>query len=161
MTNDAMMITKIKNIYIMLLHAISKENISIVDHYLDDNLTEKFRAIIENNINNNVKQVYRQLNISDLSVLQEDENYITFEGTAKYITYFVNRKNNKFVSGDDKTRVSKSLILKFRKNTVQSKVLFKCPNCGAGLTINASSLCPYCGGSIDERFSPYVLCEIN
>ena len=42
MTDKAMMVTKAKNIYIMLLHAISKENMSIVDHYLDDKLTQQY-----------------------------------------------------------------------------------------------------------------------
>ena len=47
MENQAMMISKVKNMYIMLLHAISKENISMVDHFLDDELTEKFKLTIE------------------------------------------------------------------------------------------------------------------
>ena len=79
MINQAMTITKVKNIYIMLLHAISKENISIVDHFLDDELTKKYKLVIEKNINNNVKLVFRQPNITDLTIINQDNNYITFQ----------------------------------------------------------------------------------
>lgn len=158
--DQAMEITKIKNIYIMLLHAISQENISIVDHCLDDALTAKYKQLIETNIQKNVKQVFRQLNITNLHRIQQDDEYVTYEGLVRYITYYVDRQNNKYVSGDNKTRISKNVVLKFKKNDINSRTIFKCPNCGAGLKINATSICTYCGSSIDERYSPYVLCSI-
>ena len=158
---EEMTITKIKNIYIMLLHAISKEDISIVDHYLDDELTEKYKEIIANNKKNNVKQVYRQQNITDVRKIYEDSEYITFMCETKYISYLVNRKNNKIISGDNKTRIKKTIYLKFRKNDVNRRILYSCPNCGAGLNINETGICSYCGITVDERFSPYVLCSIK
>lgn len=161
MADYEMMITKVKNIYIMLLNAISKENISIVDHCLDDELTNKFKSLIESNIRDNIKQVFRQPNISNVYVIDENEEYITIEAETKYITYYVDRRTNKYVSGDNKTRITKDVILKVRKNSVKSKILFTCPSCGAGLKINASGICSYCGGLIDEQFSPYVLCAIT
>lgn len=161
MPNIEMMITKVKNIYIMLLNAISKENISIVDYCLDDELTKRFQSLIENNIRNNVKQIFRQPNISNLYVIEEDSEYITLEAKTKYISYYVDRTTNKYVSGDNKTRIIKDVILKVRKNNAKAETLFTCPNCGAGLTINASGICSYCGGAIDERFSPYILSSIT
>ncbi len=161
MNSQAMMITKVKNIYIMLLHAISKENISIVEHCLDDKLSAEFKTMVQNNIKNNVRQVYRQLNISNVNILEENDKYLTIEATTRYIGYLVDRKTDKYVSGDNKNRTSQTVILKFRKNTTDSKILFSCPNCGAGLNINESALCPYCNRAIDDRFSPYVLCSIT
>jgi len=161
MPNHEMMITKVKNIYIMLLHAISKENISIVDHYLDDELTKKIKIMIDNNMKNNIKQVYRQPNISNLNIIDEDNEFVTFEADIKYIGYCVNRTTNKYISGDNKTRIFQTVILKFRKNNIESKSLFSCPNCGAGLNVNESSICSYCGVAVDERFSPYVLHSIS
>ena len=161
MNNQAMLITKVKNIYIMLLHAISKENISIVDHYLDNDLSAEFKAIVEKNIKNNVRQVYRQLNISNVNILEENDKYLTIEATTRYIGYYVDRKTAKCVSGDNKNRISQTVVLKFRKNSTDSKILFNCPNCGAGLNINASSICSYCGIAVDDRFSPYILYSIT
>lgn len=161
MNNQAMMITKVKNIYIMLLHAISKENILMVDHYLDDSLTSKFKKTIENNIKNNVRQVYRQPNITNISIVEEDDNYVTLTALVRYISYFVNRKNNKYASGDNENRISKTVILKFKKNNIETKTLYNCPNCGAGLKINSSGTCSYCGVSVDERFSQFVLRSIS
>ena len=161
MTNKAMIVTKAKNIYIMLLHAISKENLSIVDHYLDDKLTQKYNEIIENYQKNNIKQVFRQPNISQLSVLNENNESITFQAEVRYITYFVNRKNNKFVSGDNKTRITKNIVLSFRKNNTESKSVMHCPDCGAALKINSTGICSYCGIAVDERFSDIVLYLIS
>lgn len=161
MPDKELMITKVKNIYIMLLHAISKENISMVDHFLDDKLTDKYKKIIENNKKNNVKQVFRQLNITNLKIVEENDKFVTLEGITRYIGYKVNRQNNKYVSGDNLTRITKTIILKFRKNDINNKYVFNCPYCGAGLNINDSSICSYCGMAVDERFSPYVLCFTN
>ena len=161
MNNQAMMFTKVKNIYIMLLHAISKENLSIVDHYLDDALTKRINQTIENNKRNNVRQVFRQQNISDLVIVNEDDQQITLRGETKHITYFVNRKNNKYVSGDNKTRITSRVTLKFKKNNVESKSVIHCPNCGGALQINTTGICTYCGNAVDERFSHYVLYSIE
>lgn len=161
MATEALMTTKVKNIYIMLLHAVSKENISLVDHYLDDRLTYKISQYIEENKANNVRQVFRQQNISNLVVVDENEESITLEADVKYITYFVNRKNNKYVSGDDKTREAHTTTLRFRKNDIERRSTIHCPNCGATLNINASSYCKYCNQPVDERFSHFVLYSIE
>ena len=160
MPNQALTISKVKNIYIMLLHAISKETISMVDHYLDDKLTKKIKLDIENNIKNNVRQVFRLPNITGVTAINEDSNHVTFQCKVRYITYYVNRKTNKHVSGDKENCITKSILLKFKKNNTKHQTLYSCPTCGAGLEINASSICPYCNMAIDERFSPYVLCSI-
>ena len=117
--------------------------------------------MIENNIKNNVRQVYRQPNITNISVVEEDDNYVTLRAQIRYISYFVNRKNGKFASGDDKNRISQIKILKFRKNNLKSQTLYSCRHCGAGLNINISAICSYCGSPADERFSQYVLCSIS
>ena len=161
MEDQAMIITKVKNIYIMLLHAISKENISIVDHFLEDSLTEKYKNMIDNNIKNNVRQVFRQLNITNLNIINEDNKSLTLQGTTRYISYFVDRKNNKYVSGDNINRISKNITMKFRKNNIENKVLYNCPNCGAGMKINTTGICSYCGTTLDDKYTPYVLCSIN
>ncbi len=49
MENKALFISKVKNIYIMLMEAITNENIDSVDLFLDDTLTKKYRSIVEAN----------------------------------------------------------------------------------------------------------------
>lgn len=160
MNNKALMISKVKNIYIMLLHAISKENLSIVDHCLDDEFKNRINKMIEENKKNNLKQVFRQQNISNLVILEEDNESLTIQGEIKHISYLVNRKNNKIVSGDNQTRITKNVVLKFRKNDVKTKTLYQCPTCGGGLNINSTGICPYCGQALDDDFCPYVLYSI-
>ena len=161
MQNQAMTITKIKNIYIMLLHAISKENISIVDHYLDDKLKIKINEWMETNKQNNIKIVFRQQNIANLVILQEDEHNIVFQAEIRHISYYVNRQNNKLVSGDKENRITKKVILKFRKNQVTNKTVIHCPNCGATLQINTTGICDYCQKSLNDKYSQFVLYSID
>ena len=156
-----MMISKVKNIYIMLLHAISKENIAMVDHFLDDNLTEKIKKIIETNKAKNLKQLFRLPNISNLVMIREDNEYLTIQAEIKHITYFVNRQTNKYICGDRQTRITENVYFKLRKNNNVERSIIQCPSCGAALNINKTAICSYCGIDVDERFSDYVLCSIS
>ena len=59
---------------------------------------------------------------------------------------------------DDKLSAEfQNIIDKNIKNNIKPSSQYACPGCGAGIQINTTSICSYCGSSIDERFSPYVL----
>lgn len=161
MSEEALTISKVKNIYIMLLHSITKENISIVDHFLDDNLTAMFGQMINENIKNNVKQKYGLLNISHVAKQTETADQVVFSAVVRFCDYKVDRKTNKVVEGNAEKTVTYNVLLHFRKNDVEDRVLYHCPSCGASLNHNATSICPYCNKSVDERYSKYVLTEIS
>ena len=161
MINEALTIGKVKNIIIMLLHAITKDNISMVDHFLDDNLTAKIDQVIGNNIKNNVKQKFDLLNISHVSKLSEDNGKAVFSAKIRFCDYKVNRKTNKVVSGDSNSTVTHDVILSFKHNNVEQRAVYNCPYCGAGISINTTSICSYCKKPVDERYSEYVLTNIT
>lgn len=161
MYNEAMTITKVKNIYIMLLNSISTGNINKVDHYLDDNLTQYFKKVIEDNTKNNLIQKYDQLNITNVEIIKEDDQTLTISATVKYMDYKIDAKTKKIVNGNNKKRIVNYVLLGFRKNKKRDTSIYRCPNCNAGLNINNSSICTYCGSNVDERYSEYVLCSIN
>jgi len=161
MKNEAITISKVKNIIIMLLHAITKENISIVDHFLDDNLTASIDKIIKENIKNNVKQKFGLLNISQVSKQGEIDGTIVFSAIIRFCDYKVNRKNNQVVEGDEFKKTTHNVFLHFKHSNIKPKSLYNCPFCGAGLSINTTSLCQYCKRPVDERYSEYVLTNIK
>ena len=161
MENEELNISKIKNIYIMLLTAIAEDNIDRVDHFLDDTLANRYREIVNNNINKNVKQKFEMLNITNVSIINETKDTLVVNAKTRYVNYKVNRKNNSLVEGNNISRQTYSVILKFRKTNVKSQIAYECPGCGASLNLNEKSICEHCGRPIDERYSPLVLTEIN
>lgn len=161
MNAKAMTISKVKNIIIMLLHAIAKDNISMVDHFLDDNLTAQFDSVIKNNIQKNVKQKFGLLNISQVSRHSQTDEKIVFSAVIRFCNYKVDRTSNKIVEGDADKTTSHNVLLHFKHNNVQARTLYRCPSCGAGLNHNATSICPYCKKAVDERYSEFVLTQIE
>ena len=159
--NEELTIGKVKNIIIMLMHSITKENISIVDHFLDDNLTARFNQIISENIKKNVKQKFDLPNISNIAKKEHSGDNVIFSATIRFCDYKVDRKNNKVVEGNNLKATTHNVLLHFRHKNVEEKTVYKCPFCGAGISINTTSICPYCTRPLDERYSEYVLTDIT
>lgn len=161
MDSEGMKISKMKNIFIMFLNSIATENIDKVDHFLDDELTEKYRRKIRDNIRNGVCQRYDMLNISNLNIYSESESHINLTATVKYADYKIDKQTGKVVSGDKNNRIVKTAWLTFRKQNIENRISYKCPGCGGALDLNATSICNHCGAPIDERFSEFVLEDIS
>ena len=76
---------KIKNMYIMLLYAITKEDIGRVKQYLSDDLFKEYENKINDNIAHNIVQKYGELNVARVDILSEEENIINAQILVKYI----------------------------------------------------------------------------
>ena len=160
MNIDAMVITKIRNIVIMLLEAIDGENLDRARHFLSDELYSKFEQTLFKNKKNGVKQNYEQTNVTNIIITDETDEKLVANATIRVIDYLMNRNSGAIVSGSCGGRVERNVVLTFRKNNVENRLSYKCPNCGAPLNINSTSICEYCKMSVDERFSPLVLDSI-
>ena len=145
----------------MFLNSIANESIEKVDHFLNDNITQLYKKVIEKNIADGVKQKYDQLNISDVEIQNNTDEFVEVKAFVRFLDYKIDRKNGKIVSGNNQIRTKRYITLKFKKNSVEKKIAFKCPNCGASLNINEKSFCNYCGKPVDERFSDLVLWETS
>ena len=76
---------KIKNMYIMLLYSIMKEDINRSKQYLSEELFKEYEKKINDNIANNIVQKYGELNVAKVDILGEEENLITARILVKYI----------------------------------------------------------------------------
>ena len=161
MENNAMVVTKIKNIVIMLLNAIELENIDKVRHFLDEGLAASLEKTIAQNRKNNVRQRYDQTNVTNVQVLSETNSELSASVTIKAIEFLTDRKSGAVVRGNDIERTQRNVVLRFRKNSVEQKLSYKCPGCGAPLNLNATSFCDYCKTPVNSRFSPLVLTSIE
>ena len=153
-------ISKVKNMYIMLLYAISREDIDRVRQYLSDDLAKKYESIIKENIENNLVQRYGELNVSKVEIISEENNVITLQLVVKYIDYKIDRKTKKYVSGET-TRHSYYKTLRVTYNLDNKAIVYRCKNCGAQLNVNLTSVCSYCGEPVDNEDSLFVIESIN
>ena len=161
MSEEAITISKVKNIIIMLMHAIAKEDINMVDHYLDDSLTAKLGQVINDNKQRNLKQKFGLPNISHVEKQSEKNGMAVFSATIRFCNYKVDRKTNQVVEGDEFKKTTHNVLLHFKHKDIEDKSSYHCPFCGAGININATSICSYCQRPLDERFSEYVLTKIT
>ena len=153
-------ISKIKNMYIMLLYAITKEDISRVRQYLTDDLATHYEEKIKYNIENNVVQKYGELNVASVDIIRVENDLIVANLVVKYIDYKIDRKTRKFKEGE-KTRSVRNVTLKVKYQGHNKDIVYRCSNCGAVLNINLTSVCSYCGEPVDDSESLYVIESID
>ena len=154
------LIDKIENMYIMLLYAISKEDLDRVKQYLSDEQYIKYENIINNNIKNNVVQKYGELNVASLDIVSIQENLVTVEIVVKYIDYKIDRITRKFKEGSS-VKEKYNFRLKVRYNECNRELVYRCENCGAPLNVNLTGVCDYCKVPVDEKESLYVIESIE
>ena len=152
--------SKIKNMYIMLLYSIMKEDINRSKQYLSEDLFKEYEKKINDNIANNIVQKYGELNVSKVDILSEEDNIINARILVKYIDYRIDRTTRKFKDGES-TRSERYVSLKIRYQGENKEVVYRCSNCGAALNINLTSVCYYCGVPVESSESLYVIESIK
>ena len=164
--NDSELIGNLSNIYIMLLCSIMKNDIERVKCYLNDNLYNKYKEIIDNHIDKNETEMYDELNVHKIDIISrnivDNKEVITVRLESRYMNYIMDNETKKVTSGVNTHRIEKTNILVFEKdnNTNNNKVVHKCPNCGANLDINYNGVCSYCNKSINLK-EDYVLTKLD
>lgn len=91
MENKALFISKIKNIYIMLMEAITNKNIDSVDLFLDDTLTKNIEVLLKQT--KKVIQKYDYLNISNVEIMNETDEFVSVNANVRYTEDKIDKKN--------------------------------------------------------------------
>ena len=160
-------ISKVDNIFIMLYSAVMLGNLERIKHKLTDELINRYQGIIDNLNNQNIRQMYDELNVKSTSILsirQTDEEYlIDVLLVSRYMDYLVRKDNGKYISGNNKYREEKNNYLTFskKKDFKTEGSTRKCPGCNANIDANSSGKCSYCGTFYDTVNYDWVLKEIN
>ncbi len=153
-------VSKIKNMYIMLLYAITKEDIYRVKQYLSDELVDKYDRYIKSNVDKNIVQKYGELNVSSVDIESVMDSYIVANIAVKYIDYSVDRTTKKFIDGET-TRSTHYVTLRIRYQEHNKDEVYRCPSCGALLNIHLSGVCKYCNEPLDDSESVFVIESIE
>lgn len=165
--NEGMFITRVNNIFIMLHSAIMMDDLDRVRHFISYDLEKKYENILNELNNQNVRQMYDELNVKNTKIneiiINDDKIIIKVTIVSRYMDYLVDKTTSKFISGINNRRVEKINHLVFEKNrdAKEYKIVRKCPRCGASVDINKSGICNYCRTVFDAENYDFILTSIN
>ncbi len=165
--NNAMFLTTIDNIIVMLYSSIMKRDIDQVKHKIADNIYNEYKDLVNDLINNHEIQMYGEFNIKESSIknIRLDENFIIVDVdmTIRYLNYVIDEETKKIKRGVNDCREEHNLILTFikRKDAKHLEPSRHCPSCGSVMDISRSGKCDYCGTIFNTLDYDYVLTKIN
>ena len=164
--DEAMFLSKVDHIFIMILDAIMERDLSTVKHYLSDDIYNKFNDMVNSYLNSHKIRLFDEMNvkstnIDSVNITEEDIN-INVTITSRYMDYFIDEDGN-YISGvnDHRIELLHKLVFTKKINAKELKEARRCPNCGNTLDINHSGVCPYCNQTIDMSNYDYILVEIT
>ena len=164
--DEAMFLSKVDHIFIMILDAIMERDLNTVKHYLSDDIYNKFNDMVNSYLNSHKIRLFDEMNvkstnIDSINITEEDIN-INVTITSRYMDYFIDEDGN-YISGvnDHRIELIHKLVFTKKINAKELKEARRCPNCGNTLDINHSGVCPYCNQTIDMSNYDYILVEIT
>ena len=165
--NEGMFITKVNNIFVMLHTAIMLDNLDRVRHFISDKLENKYELLLKEYRDNNLKQMYDELNVKDTEILNieiiENKVSIKVKLISRYMDYFVDKDTLEFKSGINDRRIQKTNYLTFEKclDAKYDNIVRKCQNCGASIDVNSDGKCKYCRSIYNVEKYDWILTDIE
>ena len=164
--DEAMFYTKADHIFIMILDSLRDRDMSIVRHYLSDEMYEKFNSLVQEYINEKKIRLFDEMNIKETYIkdveITDDKINIEVILTSRYMDYFVDEDGN-YISGINDHRIEKQHRMLFtkRRDAKELGSARRCVNCGATLDINHTGLCPYCKNTTDMSEYDYIVTKME
>ena len=142
--------SKVENTFVQIKLAIVTGKIEKIDHFVNDEIYEQIKQKVETDIEKNRIQIYDELNVSNVEIINIEELNDSFKIAVKVhskaLEYYIDRENRKYLSGNNYSRTERDTIIEYTKmkNAQSYKVNRKCPTCGANIDVNANGQCSYC-----------------
>lgn len=159
--------TKVDNMYIQIFTAIMKQDLIRIKHFISEELYKKYEQKIQNLKDNNLLQIYGELNVSDTNIINVKEDEEKFEITVKlltkYLDYTINKDTKKLVSGNTEIRKEeyKQIKLSKIKKAKSLGIARKCDSCGANIDINMNGRCIFCGSIFNLEKYDWIINDIT
>ena len=165
MKTDSELTAKFSNIYINLLYCVMTKDLNKVRHFLGEQVALKYQGLIDALIANNETQLYDELNVGKIDIIdrkeQDNKKIITVKILSRYMNYKLDSNGN-YKSGNNKFREEHENILTFVKDIdATSKNYYRCKYCGNNLDINFTGECPYCNKVYNMEDHDYQLIDIE
>ncbi len=159
--------TKVDNIFVMLHVSLMTDNLKRVDHFISDNVYEKFNSRLNTLNSNNEREMFDELNVKSTDIINvevmENKFVITVRIISRYMNYIVDKTTNNYKRGNNTSRIEKENILIFEKkrNAKKEGVVRFCPNCGHPMDVNKSGFCEFCNSTYNQEDYDWVLTDIK
>lgn len=159
--------TKVDNIFVMLHMSLMTDNLKRVEHFINDEVYNKYNEILNNLNSNNERQMFDELNVKSTEIenveITDTKYIITVKLISRYMDYIIDKETGKFKRGNNTSRIEKENILIFekRRDTKVQEVVRFCPNCGHPMDINKSGYCEYCHSTYNQENYDWVLTNIT
>lgn len=155
--------------------AWSVGNIEAARIFLGDDLFEKMRSLLQDNLDNNRKDIYK-INLLSGCFLNKYERESGFEYLTVYLTsihrhYTLDSRRNSnipiegSISEDLRTTYQLKFTRRFvldQKTNIQNGIqIVICPNCGAEVTALNAGRCEFCDSVIKTSEFSWVLSDID
>ena len=165
--NEGMFITKVNNIFVMLLSSFMMDNLSRVRHFISDEVNEKYEKNLKKLNKQNLRQMYDELNVKTTTIkdveIKDDCVIIKVDIVSRAIEYLVNKDTGDYVTGIKDYRIEKTNHLEFTKKFGAKGYGMdkKCPGCGANIDVNKNGKCEYCGTIFNAENYDWILTSIE
>lgn len=149
--SEAKFKAKVDNMFIQTYTSVMKQDLSKVEHFLSEEMLNKYNEKIQKLKSKNYMQIYDELNVSDTNIIsiQEYENkyIITVSLLTKYLDYLIDKNTRNYISGNRNVRTERrvKITLSKIKNAKKFGQARTCDGCGANMDLNKSGVCEYCG----------------
>ena len=111
--------SKVENQFMQIFLAITVGKIERIDHFVNDEVYARLKAIVEDNAAKNVIHFYEEPNVSNINIcriIEEDDSF-TIEANVlfKAYDYFASKGDLKFISGNKEYRTETVRRIFFKK----------------------------------------------
>lgn len=164
--NEAIFLSRVDHIFIMLLDSILENDVRNVKHYLSEEIFNKFNDLVNSYKQRNVTRIFDETNVKSTEIIDSyvSNNMINVvvKLTSRYMDYIIDENGN-YISGNNTRRIEKEHTIVFSKklDSKELKEARRCIHCGKTLDINYSGICPYCKEPTDMSDFDYIITQID
>lgn len=159
--------SKVENEFVQIMLSIMTGKIERIRHFVSDSVYQDIATKVEGDKNSNRIQMYDELNVSDVKILNiqelDDSFQIDVTVHSKALEYYINRATRKFLSGNNKYRLERDNLLVFKKLKDNKNLgnARKCSSCGANIDINRNGKCSYCGSIFKLEKYDWIITKMD
>lgn len=165
--SEAKFKSKVQNMFVQVKLSMVTGKIQKIDHFVADEVYRKIESKVQSDIDNNRIQIYDELNVANIEIVDvreyEDHFEIDVRLLSRALEYYISRDTRKYLSGNNSSRIEKSNLITFSKikNAKGLKVLRKCPTCGAVVDINRDGRCEYCHNIFNLEDYDWIITKMD
>lgn len=143
--------SKVENEFIQIMLSMVTRKTENIKHFVSDEVYEKIINKIKDDVNNGRIQMYDELNVAGVDIVdikEKDDCFDIFVNVdSKALDYYLSLSTRKYLSGNNSSRTDKTTKMKFTKKKENQELgaARRCPACGANLDVNKTGVCSYCG----------------